>query len=258
MATITLERLRQKSHQVVRLPAPAQQVLDGYLHLRVEDAEAACPYHINPGLHAANRASLGKGRPEEIEALAAKYFKLYAMHPKGDPAALRTFLLACGIGIDCSGFAAWILNGITKTTLGRPIWRCLQFPGLRRTAVSKLRPIENISANLLTGYLNAQAITDLTQVKPGDLLRVASWHHVVIITEVGLDKTGAAHYFCYAQSSCMYGQEGGARTGYAVISKPRGSLLEQTWFDNYESNIIKSVIAEGGDESRLVRLKALA
>jgi hypothetical protein len=256
--TANLEILRKKSHQILRLPHQAQQIVDGYLRINVDGVEAPCPYHINPGLYSTNRALLGKGSPQEIEALAAKWFKKYAMYARGSSATLRSFLLACGIGVDCSGFAAWVLNGVTESTLNRPIWKCLKFPGLRRNAVSKIRPMENISANLLTGHTNSQPVARLSQIKPGDLIRVASWHHVVAIIEVGLNKSGGVSYFQYAQSSCMYGEEGGVRTGYAVIKNPAGSLLEQKWFDNYEKSIIEELIAEGGEESRIVRLRALS
>jgi hypothetical protein len=134
----------------------------------------------------------------------------------------------------------------------------MRFPGWRRNAVSKLRPIENISANLLTGHLNAQLLSDLSEVRPGDLIRMAGGHHVAVITEVGLDRAGLAVTFKYAQSSCMYGPAGGVRTGSVVIKRPRGSLLEQQWLDNYKTSIIEDLIAEGGDDSRIVRLKALA
>lgn len=254
---MNLEVLRQKSDQVLSLPERAQKIVDNYLHITVDDVAIACPYHINPGLHATKRALLGKGNPQEIEALASLWFKKYDMRPEGNPETLRSFLNACGIGVDCSGFASWVLNGITQATLKRPLWQCLQFPGLRRKAVSKLRPLENISANLLTGHTNSLPIANLSQVKPGDLIRVAGWHHVVVITEVGLSTEGEAFYFQYAQSSCMYGQESGVRTGHAIIKKPQGSLLEQTWFDNYPRSVIEELIAEGGNDSRLVRLKVL-
>jgi len=80
---------------------------------------------------------------------------------------------------------------------------------------------------------------------------------VVVITEVGLSKSGVATYFRYVQSSCMYGLESGVRTGHAIIKKPEGSLLEQQWFDNYHRrNVIEDLIAEDVADSRIVRLKA--
>jgi hypothetical protein len=257
-AKFDLDALRKTSAKILRLPDQAQKVVKDYLHINVNGAEAPCPYHINPGLHAANRALLGKGSPKEIEVLASGYFKKSAMYPKGNPATLRTFLLSAGIGVDCSGFAAWVLNGATTALFGRPIWKCLKFPGLRSNAVSKLRPIENISAKLLTGSVNSQDVTDISGIRPADLIRVANWHHVVVITEVGLDQAGKARYFQYAQSSCMYGPESGVRTGYALIEKPDGSLQEQRWFDNYERSVIEELISEGAGNSGVVRLKALA
>ena len=251
-----LADLRKQANKVLDLPEQAQRVVDAYLHIKVGGVAAPCPYHINPGIRASNRALLGKGSPQEIESLAARYFKIYDMHTD-DPETLRSFLSSCGIGVDCSGFASWVLNGVTEAKLGQPIWKCLRFPGLRRNAVSKLRPLQNISANLLTGPVNARPLADLSEVRPGDLLRVAGWHHVVVIIEVGLDKSGKAAYFQYAQSSCMYGQGSGVRTGYAIIKRPQGSLLDQQWFDNHPQSMIEQLIAEGGTDSRAVRLKAL-
>jgi hypothetical protein len=257
MTKTDIESLRNSASKTLHLPKKAEQTLDNYLHLKIDSAQVASPYHINPGIRSTNRALLGKGNPKEIEKTATELFKKYAMYTKGDSETLRAFLIACGIGIDCSGFTSWILNGITETELGRPIWKCLTFPGLKRNAISKVRPIENISARLLTGETNAKPISDLSEIKPGDMIRAASWHHVLVITEVGLDATGAAHYFQYAQSSCMYGTECGVRTGYAIIQDSHGTLLKQQWFDNYKRNVVEELIADGGDTSCIVRLRAL-
>lgn len=249
----TLHEVRKACAEVLELPTAAKETVEAYLHIQVAGVAAPCPYHINAGVQATNTALVGKGSPHDIETLAAKYFKQYDMHPTS-PEELRTFLQCCGIGVDCSGFAAHVLNAIAKEQLHKPIWKVLRFPGLRRSVVSKLRPVQNISANLLTGAYNARAIEDLCEIRPGDLLRVAGWHHVVVVTEVGVDAKGKAKYFAYAQSSCMYGTESGVRTGFAFITKPRGSLGAQQWFDGTKPNVIEGLIAEG--ESYAVRLKA--
>ena len=258
MAISSLSGLRKSAATVEGLPEKAQAIVDRYLHITVDEASCTCPYHINPGIRSTNRALLGKGSPEEIEALASKYFKQYDMHTYGSAETLRAYLSACGIGVDCSGFATWVMNEVTKERRGGPIWNYLTFPGVRRNVVSKLRPVENISANLLTGHINAIPVTAITTVRPGDLIRAASWHHVVVVTEVGRDTAGQAMYFQYAQSSCMYGIESGVRTGFTVITRPEGGLLKQQWFDGYKGSPIEALIREGGNDSRLVRLKVLA
>lgn len=256
--TNDLATLRATAATIERLAEGAETMTDAYLHLSIDGAVTACPYHINPGIRATNRALLGKGSPKEIEQLARKYFNRYDMHPNGSSDTLRAYLLACGIGVDCSGFTSWVLNEVTKERLGGPIWEYLRFPGLRRRVVSKLRPIENISANVLTEHTNSVPVSALTTVRPADLIRAASWHHVVLITEVGRNKAGEAIYFQYAQSSCMYGMESGVRTGHVVITNPHGSLLDQAWVDGYVGSPIEALIREGAGESRLVRLKVLA
>lgn len=257
MPVPSLTSLQKQATTIARLPAKAQAVVDRYLHITVDGVSCACPYHINPGIHSKNRAQLGKGSPDEIEALAGKYFKQYDMRTEGSSERLRAYLYACGIGIDCSGFTSWVMNEVTKERLGGPVWKFLSFPGVRRTVVSTLRPVQNISANLLTGHTNSAPVRDITTVRPGDLLRVAGWHHVVVVTEVGLEKHGKACYFRYAQSSCMYGMESGVRTGYVAITAPNGLLSDQQWFDGYRGNPIEALIRAGGEDNRLVRLRCL-
>jgi hypothetical protein len=51
------------------------------------------------------------------------------MHVRpGNSAELRTFLQACGLGVDCSGFVSSVLDALTQATLGRPIGHCVTAP----------------------------------------------------------------------------------------------------------------------------------
>lgn len=253
--TNELDDLHEKSHQRLRMPDLAARTLDHYLHLQIDSAECTTPYHINPGLFSRNRALIGKGNPADIEATATSCFKSLDMHTRGEAARLKAYLVACGIGVDCSGFVSHILGDITKEKLGKPLPSCLRFPGFRGRLTSKMRPIENISARLLTNPLNTAQVNDLNKLKPGDLIRVLDGSHILIITEVGLNKDRKVNYFEYAHSSCRYGAESGARTGYCVIKNPTGLLADQQWFDNYPKSIIEEMIADGNDDSRMVRLK---
>jgi hypothetical protein len=237
---------------VLKLPTSAQDLFDHYRKLRIQDLQIVCPYHINTGLRGRHRALVGKGRPEEIEAAAERYLDKFQMHARGDVERLERYLVACGFGIDCSGFAAWMLNCLTLDTLHKPLQRCLIFPNVKRSLVSKVRPFENISANLLTNARNAQKITDINQVRPGDLIRLIHGGHVVVISEVGLTKQGIAVYFKYMQSTVGYGNRKGVQEDEVLITNPDGYLLEQSWTDN----LIHADLKRSGDDARIVRLRA--
>jgi hypothetical protein len=88
-------------------------------------------------------------------------------------------------------------------------------------------------------------------------MRAADWHHVLVVTEVGVNEQGEASYFQYAQSSCMYGAESGVRSGYAIIKDRHAPLVSQQWFDGHPGKVIERLLQEGGESSRVVRLKAL-
>ena len=245
---------QQQIHAVKRLPASAQTLIERYRSLHIQGMTATCPYHINCGTtFARHRALVGKGRPEEIEAAAEHYFAKYHMSAQGDPEQLRRYLMACGLGIDCSGFAAWVLNCVTQETLGKPIWQCLTFPGLKRRTVSKLRPFENISANLLTSNRNTYKVDDLGQIRPGDMIRLIHGGHVMVVSEVGKGKGDQVVYFDYTQSTVSYVAKNGIDTGRVTVTQSDGYLLDQAWADE----AIYRALQESGDEARIVRLKAL-
>jgi hypothetical protein len=242
------------SDSVKKLPASALKLIDQYQNLHIQGLVIACPYHINSGLRSKNRALVGKGRPEEIEAVAERYLSKFQMHADGDQQTLFIYMLASGHGVDCSGFAAWVLDCLTKKKLNKRIWQCLVFPGVKRRLISKLRPIENISANLLTSPLNSRKIDDLNDIRPGDLIRLIDGGHVMVVSEVGLDKDGVVNRFEYVQSTTTYGSKRGVESGTVKVTRPGAYLLDQLWKDN----LIYKALKDSGDDARLVRLHALA
>jgi hypothetical protein len=242
-----------RAHKVLNLPKSAQDLIGRYESLKIQGIEIVCPYHVNSGLFSKNRALVGKGLPEEIETVAEEYLSRFQMYAHGDAERLRTYMIACGIGIDCSGFAAWVLNCVTMESLGKPVWKCLKFPNSKRSVVIKVRPVENISANLLTSATNAVKIEDLRQVMPGDLIRLIHGGHVMVVSEVGLNNDGKATYFAYTESSVSYGGSSGIDTNKVFITHPKGSLRDQKW----EDKRVYEALKESGEDARVVRLKVL-
>lgn len=257
--TKSIDALRKRSAKVLRLPRAAQDIIERYRDLHIMGARASCPYHINCRLFSKNRALLGKGRPEEIEAAAEMFFHRFnTVIKRGESERLKASLRDYGIGIDCSGFAAWVLHEVTLLRRGKAIWNCLKFPSVRRHAVSRLRPLENISAALLTGERNTHTVADIGDVLPGDMVRALKGGHVIVVTEVGVDAAGKALYFCYAHSTAGSESWSGVCGGLVVIRKPQGSLLEQEWIEGTAKTAPAFAAVKVGEaDSRIVRLKAL-
>jgi hypothetical protein len=239
--------------RALKLPKSAQDLFDHYINLNIQGLKVVCPYHINTGLRGKSRALVGKGKPEEIEAAAEKYLAQFQMFAEGDTERLARYLMACGLGVDCSGFVAWMLNCITLDKLNKPLQNCLTFPSIKRSVVSKLRPFENISANLLTSTTNSIKITDINKVRPGDMIRMIHGGHVIIVSEVGLNKENGLVYFKYMQSTVGYGNRKGVEEDKVIITKSGGYLLDQKW----PERSVYADLMKSGDDARLVRLKAL-
>lgn len=251
--------LHPRPAKVLELPESARALIGHYTNLNIMGTHCSAPYHINCRLFSHNRALVGKGRPEEIEAAAEHYFKRFnTVIESGDSARLKASLRDYGIGIDCSGFAAWILNELTKQQTGKPVWKCLRFPSARSRAVSKFRPIENISAALLTGEHNAKKLENLYDIRPGDLIRALHGGHIIVVTEAGVDAQGHAIYFKYAHSAAGNEKVNGVNRGLVTLTHPEGQLADQAWIED-ETPISFALLAvqAGGDDSRAVRLRAL-
>lgn len=246
--------------EVLKLHKSARSLIEHYANLHIMSAHCSTPYHINCRLFSHNRALVGKGRPEEIEAAAEHFFKRFNTVIKaGDSARLKASLRDYGIGIDCSGFAAWVVNELTQQQAGKPIWKCLRFPNARSRAVSKFRPIENISAALLTGERNAKKLENLYDIRPGDLIRALHGGHVIVVTETGVDAHGHALYFKYAHSAAGNEKVNGLNQGLVTLTQPEGRLADQDWIEDGTSiSFALSTVQAGGDDSRAVRLRALA
>jgi hypothetical protein len=119
--------------------------------------------------------------------------------------------------------------------------------------VSKVRPFENISAHLLTNTTNTIKIADIHQVRPGDLIRLIHGHHVIVVSEVGLNRQNKVVYFKYMQSTIGYGKRKGVEEDEVRVTKPSSYLAEQAWADN----LIHADLKKSSDDARIVRLKAL-
>jgi hypothetical protein len=260
MAKQDLTSLQSHAAQVLALPEPAQGLIKHYSNLQIMGASCPTPYHINCGLFSRNRALVGKGRPDEIEKAAEHFFKRFntAIKPR-DSIRLKASLRDYGIGVDCSGFAAWVLNELTIERLGKSLWKCLKFPSARSRVVSKMRPIENISAALLTGDRNTKRVEDLRTVRPGDLIRALSGGHVIVITEVGIDSADHALYFQYSHSAAGHEENGGVSQGFVILHSPKQKLTAQAWTEGDTATPPAFLaVKAGGDDSRVVRLRLLA
>ncbi len=224
-----------ENSKIEKAPAEVNQIIEHYRNIQVEGKTVVCPYFRNvKRVRAELRSLVGKGTPEEIEEEIRIYGKLRGFDlQKSSQKEIREFMQMQGIGIDCSGFVSQVLD-VWVQSLGKGrIWNNIKFPKTTfyRSIIRMFRPVENISADLLTSELNTEKV-ELKNVRVGDLLRLKGLqrgHHVAIVTEVERSEKGVLQSFKYAESSENYGDENGVRISEVQIIDERKELKDQKW-----------------------------
>jgi hypothetical protein len=222
--------------KTLSLPESAEQVIFEYMHLPLGDKEVVCPYYINKTKERAGlRVLIGKGDPGEIVREVNVWAKLKGFNlRKASAAEIRKFMVDHSIGVDCSAFVVHLLNYWFKQEGRQPLINYLKFPhnGLIDLMRRTLRPVENISANILTSQDNCIAIDNLNGIRPGDFIRskghLKNSHHIALVRNITLEE-GVVKEFEYVHSERYYGDENGVRFGKVIVTNPKGELKDQNW-----------------------------
>jgi hypothetical protein len=221
------------------LSKPALETIDQYLHFRVGTAECAVPYFNNKHKRqrAGLRAAIGKGSPKEI----LDEVEIVGMKEKINPeiwtdVLLKKFMCDSDIGIDCSGFAYYVLTAENKACDNGSIDRHITFPNRSffRRLTAKFRPIEN--ADVLTfAHEKNSKIIDLKDVQPGDFITMTGAeterNHIIVIHQV--DYQNFAPTTIHYTHSIAWPEDGqygnGVRQGMIEILEPTKGITDQTW-----------------------------
>ncbi|MBN1331828.1 C40 family peptidase [Candidatus Dojkabacteria bacterium] len=252
--------------EIESLPESVLNLAQKYFELPLGGKKVVCPYFMNIKKQRAGlRVMVGKGSWAEIvhETKVWAQLKGFSLEKAGE-GEIREFMMKLGIGIDCSGFVVYLLNQWMKELNKSSIWHNLKYKenGLYFTFRRFLRPVENISANLMTSELNCFKITELNDIVPGDLIRAKgkqnNAHHVALITKTYKDKSGNLEKFDYIHSHRFYEKENGVRQGSVEITKPTESLKDQKWEDHYNGkNYMLEDLLVDYEDNGVRRLKFL-
>lgn len=244
------------------LPKRIQQFVNLYFSLLLNGKKVPCPYYINiRKLRMGLRVLIGKGTPEEIIQESLIYEKLRGVDfDKMSVSQIRKFMVKRHIGIDCSGFVVHILDHWLLSIGKKHIWKYIKFPkqSLYRKIATFLRPVENISADILTNDQNSSNIESLNNIKVGDLIRskgLEDGFHIMLISKVRKEKAKLTE-FEYIQATRFYDDQHGVRKGNVKITNPQGILSQQRWGDEYKGrNWTYEEICIDKEYSQVRRLK---
>ncbi len=229
----------------IGLPEIATQTINEYKNLKLGGKEIPCPYFINSEKEKGGlRVLVGKGSPEEIEHEVKVWAQLRGFDlEQATVDEIREFMIKHKIGVDCSGFLVHVINRWMKKRMGKRLIDCLKFENNSLFSILKrrLRSAENIGASTLTSEMNTTKITDLNEVRPGDLIRLKgirkNAHHIAMVSEMEGDFSGEKFIiksFKYVHSTRNYADKHGLREGEVKITKPGKELKDQEWTEIYK------------------------
>lgn len=242
------------------LPPSTRQAIEAYFNLQIGPYKLPCPYFQNVAAKDGSLVFVGKGTPEEIEEETVKLFKRLKKDLKNySPSVVRHYMVMAGLGIDCSGFVARVLDIFFREKALGSLTKKLRPVSYSPLSLVRhyLRPFSNLSANTLTSEVNCRKITDYNQALPGDLIRIGSGH-VAIVTEV--EKDGASiKAISYAHSTSDYFDQHGVRFGKISIIKPGADLDKQKWDETYRGRnwMYDDFVGASRGDRGIRRLKAL-
>lgn len=223
-----------------KLSTSAEKVINDYLNLPFSELSGIrCPYFNNAklGQRGQLKALIGKGTPTEIvdEAkIVSVQYKQNILSPEITTDDVRKFLIENNLGVDCSGFITNVMQAELAdrgTNLVKQIFITPK-SHILRWLISKLRPVEQISVQVLASEKNTETVNDLARISAGDMIMILKTgpkktrDHVLLVTQVDNDVINYTHARAWS-SEGRYGH--GVSVGTITITDPNKVLLEQLW-----------------------------
>lgn len=202
------------------------------------------PYFNNKsrGRRAGLAVEVGKGSPKEIHEELKDLGRIQKMDTSMfDDVTTKRFLVENDIGIDCSGFAYYVLNEESqsrgKGSLDRHI-SPVGSGGIIAYFSAKLSPVKNISVITFADEKNSKAIM-IKEVKVGDIITMVSVggemvsNHILIINQVEYQNfLPTVLHYVHAMAWPTDGEYGhGIHTGEIDIVDLNKPLIDQRWIE---------------------------
>lgn len=227
------------------LSTRALTVIDQYLRFKIGSASCSVPYFNNKTTlsRLALRVNVGKGSPHDIaDEVQSLIVKSHAAIDSLTSESLKKVLVDENIGIDCSGFAYYILNAESLENKKGSLSKRLAFVKCR-TLFDKvrcaLRPVENCDVATFADEKNSSAITT-GDVTSGDVITMldnkdeGERDHILVIHQV--DYQDSAPVKIYYSHAVAYPEDGvygtGIKQGTIDVIDANKPITEQAWTEN--------------------------
>ncbi len=247
----------------------AFDVIHQYKNFTIGTSIISIPYFNNKVSRSRGtfRTYIGKGSPkdifEEVDSILKKdHFPIEKLTNE----TLKKLLVDKNIGVDCSGFAYYVLNAESHELNKGPIDKHLSFvncKGLLSKMRCSLRPIENCDVGTFANDKNSLTIS-IKDMKPGDMITMTGDQedterdHILVIHQI--DYQNFVPIKIYYSHSVAYPEDGimgtGIRQGSIEILNNQKTIVEQRWTENnIEGDNNRLFIRAKKSKTELRRLK---
>lgn len=223
----------------------ALKVIDAYQNFCLGGACVRIPYFNNKkvGSRRALPGQVGKGNPQEIEEeILLNLKKTRDTVGTLTPQNLTDLMVSESIGIDCSGYALYVLDAECRARSKGGIDRHLSFP-LGKNIITRLlarfHPSTNTNVATFAHTKNSSEIS-LDKVAPGDIITILNTtqserNHILIVTSVDYQNfTPIALYYTHSIAWPSDGSTNhGVRNGKIIITDIAKPIIEQQWQEKH-------------------------
>ena len=223
-------------------------VINQYIHFKIGNAIAPVPYFNNKTVRAraALRVNIGKGSPKEIfEEIRDIATKENLNIDRLTNEEISSIMKKNHLGIDCSGFAYYVLNAESVEMDKGPLEKHLHFiqcHGFFGKIACAFRPVENCGVATFAHDHNSRVLP-LKETQPGDIITITTKNidsnqtdrnHILVIHQVEYQNflPITLHY----SHAIFYPTDGvpggGIKQGIIEIVDAEKSLVEARWIEN--------------------------
>lgn len=202
------------------------------------------PYFNNKttGRRASLRVHAGKGSCVEIQNEIEEIVLREKIDIKSlNDSQIKKLLVDHNIGIECSGFAYYLLNEECKKRGKGELKRHFKFPfanGLMGRLRSVFRPIENIDVKTFAHDENSRVV-DIADVKVGDIITMTKGvedgvrDHILIINKIDIENNlPKTLYYVHSVAWPTDGEYGhGIHEGTIEIINSEKNIVDQKWIE---------------------------